>query len=212
MSTSPDPRPLTGEPVSLDLLNTRWIHEGVVRDLLTGTQGLAVWLAGNGLDLPADDTVLRHTLEARDALRAVIDTPHGPGDDPRRNGTAEGDRPGGTSDGDGPTDVGPRIAAEAAARVDAVLAHGRVRLTLTTQGPGGTPEFDDPSWAPAWLAARDYLELLDTAPDRIRRCAHDACILHFFDTSRNGTRRWCSMAACGNRAKASRHYARTKES
>ncbi|MCT9011384.1 CGNR zinc finger domain-containing protein [Streptomyces rhizosphaerihabitans] len=211
MSTSPDPRPLTGEPVSLDLLNTRWIQEGVVRDLLTGTEGLAVWLAGNGLDFPADDTVLRHTLEARDALRAVIDTPHGQGDG-RRSGTADGDEPGGTADSDGPVSPGPRIAAEAAARVDAVLGHGRVRLTLTAQGPGGTPEFDDPSWGPAWLAARNYLELLDTAPDRIRRCAHDACILHFFDTSRNGTRRWCSMAACGNRAKASRHYARTKES
>ncbi|WRZ92895.1 CGNR zinc finger domain-containing protein [Streptomyces sp. NBC_01007] len=211
MSTSPDPRPLTGEPVSLDLLNTRWIQEGVVRDLLTGTEGLEVWLAGNGLDFPADDTVLRHTLEARDALRAVIDTPHGQGDD-RRSGTTDDDGPGGTADGDGPVSTGPRITAEAAARVDAVLAHGRVRLTLTAQGPGGTPEFDDPSWGPAWLAARNYLELLDTAPDRIRRCAHDACILHFFDTSRNGTRRWCSMAACGNRAKASRHYARTKES
>ncbi|MGW7611993.1 CGNR zinc finger domain-containing protein [Streptomyces sp. NPDC054766] len=211
MSTSPDPRPLTGEPVSLDLLNTRWIQEGVVRDLLTGTEGLAVWLAGTGLDFPADDTVLRHTLEARDALRAVIDTPHGQGDG-RRSGTADDDEPGGTTDGDGPASPGPRIAAEATARVDAVLGHGRVRLTLTAQGPGGTPEFDDPSWGPAWLAARNYLELLDTAPDRIRHCAHDACILHFFDTSRNGTRRWCSMAACGNRAKASRHYARTKES
>lgn len=49
-----------------------------------------------------------------------------------------------------------------------------------------------------------------TAPDRVRACAHDACVLRFFDTSRNGTRHWCSMAACGNRAKASRHYARTK--
>ncbi|MET9905062.1 CGNR zinc finger domain-containing protein [Streptomyces sp. NPDC006446] len=201
MSTSPDPRPLTGEPVSLDLLNTRWNHEGVVRDLLTGTEGLAVWLAGNGLDFPADDTVLRHTLEARDALRAVIDAPRGPGDG--QGGTE--------SDGD-PAGIGPRLPAQAAARVDALLAHGRVRLTLTARGPGETPEFDDPSWGPAWLAARNYLELLDTAPDRIRRCAHDACILHFFDTSRNGTRRWCSMAACGNRAKASRHYARTKES
>ena len=64
---------------------------------------------------------------------------------------------------------------------------------------------------PGWLAARNYLELLSTAPDRIRGCAHEACILHFFDISRNGTRRWCSMAACGNRAKASRYYARTKE-
>ncbi|MET9892146.1 CGNR zinc finger domain-containing protein [Streptomyces sp. NPDC006465] len=201
MSTSTDPRPLTGEPVALDLLNTRWNHEGVVRDLLTDTEGLAVWLAGNGLDFPADGTVLRHTLEARDTLRAVIDAPRGPGDGQ-----------GGTGSDADPADAGPRLPAQAAARVDALLAHGRVRLTLTARGPGETPEFDDPSWGPAWLAARNYLELLDTAPDRIRRCAHAACILHFFDTSRNGTRRWCSMAACGNRAKASRHYARTKES
>ncbi|MEU8978642.1 CGNR zinc finger domain-containing protein [Streptomyces sp. NPDC048309] len=178
MPTALDPRPLTGEPVSLDLLNTRWNREGVVQDLLTDTEGLAVWLAANGLGLPADDATLRHALQARDALRAVVD------------GSLE----------------------EGAGRVDAVLAHGRVRMTLTAQGPGESVEFDDPSWGPAWLAARDFLQLLDTAPDRIRRCAHGSCILHFFDTSRNGTRRWCSMAACGNRAKASRHYARTKES
>jgi hypothetical protein len=202
MSASPDPRPLTGEPVSLDLLNTRWIHEGAARDLLADTEGLAVWLAGNGLDFPADDTVLRHTVEARDALRAAIDRPRG----------HDGTGPGGASDDEGPAATGALIPARAVARVDAVLAHGRLRLTLTGRGPGETPEFDDPAWGPAWLAARDYLELLATAPDRIRRCAHDACVLHFFDTSRNGTRRWCSMAACGNRAKASRHYARTKES
>lgn len=63
----------------------------------------------------------------------------------------------------------------------------------------------------AWLAARDYLGLLGSAPDRIRKCASQTCVLHFHDTSRNGTRRWCSMAVCGNRAKASRHYARTRE-
>ncbi|MGI5355211.1 CGNR zinc finger domain-containing protein [Streptomyces sp. CA-252508] len=94
-------------------------------------------------------------------------------------------------------------------RLNAVLDHGRIRATLTAEGPGEEPEFADPSWGPAWTAARDYLDLLRTAPDRIRACAHEACVLHFFDTSRNGTRRWCSMAVCGNRAKASRHYART---
>jgi predicted RNA-binding Zn ribbon-like protein len=174
MSVTHDPRPLTGEPVSLDLLNTRWMHEGTVRDLLTDTDGLAVWLAGNRLDFPASGAVLRHTLQARDALRAAVDG----------------------------------SLAEGAADIDAVLAHGRVRLTLTARGQGENPEFSDASWGPAWLAARDYLELLRTAPDRIRGCAHESCILHFFDTSRNGTRRWCSMAGCGNRAKASRHYAR----
>ncbi|MFJ9961683.1 CGNR zinc finger domain-containing protein [Streptomyces avermitilis] len=177
MSATRDPRPLTGEPVSLDLLNTRWNREGAVQDLLTDTDGLAVWLAANALDFPADDTVLRHVLQARDALAAAVDGSLG----------------------------------EGAGRVDAVLGHGRIRATLTTEGPGESVEFEDASWGPAWLAARDYLELLTTAPDRIRRCAHDTCILHFFDTSRNGTRRWCSMAACGNRAKASRHYARTRE-
>src|SRR3954464_13819228 len=73
MSTARDPRPLTGEPLSLDLLNTRWVHEGAVRDLLTDTDGLAVWLAANGLDFPADDAVLRHVLQARDALRSAVD-------------------------------------------------------------------------------------------------------------------------------------------
>ncbi|MFF9065058.1 CGNR zinc finger domain-containing protein [Streptomyces sp. NPDC014891] len=178
--TAIDPRPLVGEPVSLDLLNTRWTEEGVRRDLLSGVEGLAVWLAANGLGarFAADATTLRHTLTARDALGALVD------------------RPGDSA---------------ATARVDAVLGHGRIRATLTAGGPGERFEFADPAWGPAWTAARDHLDLLRTAPDRIRACAHEACTLHFFDTSRNGTRRWCSMAVCGNRAKASRHYARTKE-
>ena len=59
MTTATDPRPLTGEPVSLDLLNTRWNEEGVRQDLLTGVEGLAVWLATNGLEgrFAAGDTV-----------------------------------------------------------------------------------------------------------------------------------------------------------
>lgn len=178
--TVSDPRPLTGEPVSLDLLNTRWNEDGTGQDLLTGTDGLAVWLAANGLDdrFAADAATLRHTLAARDALAGLVDRPGDPA---------------------------------AVARVDAVLGHGRIRATLTPEGPGEEAEFEDAAWGPGWTAARDYLDLLRTAPDRIRACAHEACVLHFFDTSRNGTRRWCSMAICGNRAKASRHYARTKD-
>ncbi|MFJ2769469.1 CGNR zinc finger domain-containing protein [Streptomyces sp. NPDC087300] len=180
-ATAPsDPRPLVGEPLSLDLLNTVWTHEGGRQDLLTDTEGLAVWLAANGLDdrFGADGATLEHLLSARAALARAVAAPGDPA---------------------------------AAARVDEVLAHGRIRARLTGEGPGEEPEFADPAWGAAWLAARDYLRLLATAPARIRRCAHEACVLHFFDTSRNGTRRWCSMAACGNRAKASRHYARSRE-
>ncbi|MEU6671766.1 CGNR zinc finger domain-containing protein [Streptomyces sp. NPDC046727] len=179
MPTTRDPRPLTGEPLALDLLNTRWNKEGVTQDLLADTDGLAVWLASNGLAgaHPADAEVLGHLRTAREALRAAVN--------------------------------GPRE--QAVPLVDAVLEHGRIRARLTAGGPAEEPEFADPAWGPAWLAARSYLDLLARAPERIRACAGGSCILHFFDTSRNGTRRWCSMAACGNRAKASRHYARSKE-
>ena len=35
----------------------------------------------------------------------------------------------------------------------------------------------------------------------IRRCANPACSHYFYDASKNGTRRWCSMTGCGNREK-----------
>jgi predicted RNA-binding Zn ribbon-like protein len=101
---------------------------------------------------------------------------------------------------------------DARARVDDVLAHARLRLSL---GSGHDVvrevEVDEPAWRPAALAGLDLLDLLRDRPDRIRPCAHPDCILWFLDTSRNGTRRWCSMAACGNRAKAQRHYSRQRD-
>jgi predicted RNA-binding Zn ribbon-like protein len=47
--------------------------------------------------------------------------------------------------------------------------------------------------------------------DRVRQCANPRCRWLFFDDSKGGNRRWCSMAACGNRAKAHRHYLRRKQ-
>jgi predicted RNA-binding Zn ribbon-like protein len=46
---------------------------------------------------------------------------------------------------------------------------------------------------------------------RIRRCAADDCGLVFYDESRAGTRRWCSMQKCGNRAKVRAHRARAAD-
>jgi len=45
---------------------------------------------------------------------------------------------------------------------------------------------------------------------RLRICANDGCRWVFQDTSRTRRRRWCSMASCGNRAKAARHRARRR--
>jgi predicted RNA-binding Zn ribbon-like protein len=45
---------------------------------------------------------------------------------------------------------------------------------------------------------------------KVRACANEKCRWLFLDDSKSGTRRWCSMSMCGNRAKAHRHYARQK--
>ncbi|MFH8617571.1 CGNR zinc finger domain-containing protein [Streptomyces sp. NPDC017979] len=56
----------------------------------------------------------------------------------------------------------------------------------------------------AWAATEQHM------PGRLRPCANDACQLFLLDRSRANRARWCSMAACGNRAKARRHYERTR--
>ena len=45
---------------------------------------------------------------------------------------------------------------------------------------------------------------------RVRNCEGPTCTLWFHDVSKNHTRRWCSMAVCGNRAKAAAHRARKR--
>ena len=48
--------------------------------------------------------------------------------------------------------------------------------------------------------------------ERIRVCADPLCGWLFLDSSRNRSRRWCSMDSCGNRAKARRYYQRHQQS
>ena len=63
-------------------------------------------------------------------------------------------------------------------------------------------------------ALAEEAELLTSGRlDRIRECPGlDGCGWLFYDTSRNGSRRWCSMEGCGNRAKGRRHYWSTRGS
>ncbi|MCT4352077.1 CGNR zinc finger domain-containing protein [Streptomyces sp. Je 1-79] len=64
----------------------------------------------------------------------------------------------------------------------------------------------------AATVARDAVELL-TGPfvHRIRTCAAEDCHLIYVDTSRPGSRRWCSMEHCGNRHKVRALRARHTE-
>jgi len=61
---------------------------------------------------------------------------------------------------------------------------------------------DEPVVATLSLIARDALDLVSSgAIGRVRHCADPTCRALFYDGSRPGSRRWCSMDACGNRAK-----------
>jgi predicted RNA-binding Zn ribbon-like protein len=44
----------------------------------------------------------------------------------------------------------------------------------------------------------------------VRECSEKTCRWFFLDRSRNHSRRWCDMQLCGNRSKAKRFYARTR--
>jgi len=62
-----------------------------------------------------------------------------------------------------------------------------------------------------FVVIRSLLDTLQQVPpERIRICEHPDCVLHFADTSKGGKRRWCSMETCGNRHKAAEFYARKK--
>ena len=58
--------------------------------------------------------------------------------------------------------------------------------------------------SPVLWSAADLLG--GTRLGKLKRCANDQCKWLFVDDSKSGSRRWCSMSACGNRAKAHRHY------
>jgi len=61
-------------------------------------------------------------------------------------------------------------------------------------------------WAPIVDAAADLLA--ETEPSRLRKC--EACVIHFVDTSKKGSRRWCSMNICGNKLKVAAYQRRKR--
>ncbi len=62
-------------------------------------------------------------------------------------------------------------------------------------------------WAPIVEATVDLLT--ETESSRIRKC--ESCVVHFFDTSKKGSRRGCSMNICGNRLKVAAYQRRKRE-
>ena len=178
--------PLLGGHPAIDLVNTEVMREGVMTDLLASEDALADWLRAAGLlSIRARGTrsALLAAREMRSAMRRIA-TDVSSGESPKRGDLA--------------------VIERELRRVKGSLAlhrHGR-RLSFGFEPAAADVRFIIASALAAFLA--------ELEGERLRACGGARCILFFYDTSKSGTRRWCTMAGCGNRAKAATHYRRIR--
>lgn len=193
---------LIGGNLALDFANTAgWHASDAPSEWLTGYPSLVAWSWQAGLLTHEEahhlmEVAAQHPVEASGALQRALAL--------RETiyrifaATAHG-RPPEASD---------------VASFNAALAVAFDRLHVASHGA-------ELVWA--WLVAPDALDrmlwpIVRAAADLmtseehtlVRQCAGDPCGWLFLDLSRKHNRRWCSMADCGNRAKARRHRTRQK--
>jgi predicted RNA-binding Zn ribbon-like protein len=175
----------------LEFANTRyWRGQAAPTETLNAPEDLAAWTVANeGLKaakLPARREFER-ALELRELVHRLFDA------------HAQAKAP----------------AARDVESLNAALAEAPARTTLKRERGGYVWDVDMRSGtalallAPVLWTAGDLLA--GTRLDRVRRCANPECGWLFLDDSRAGKRRWCSMQSCGNRAKARRHYHKSRE-
>lgn len=168
-----------GGPLAVDLLNTVVAQDGKVRDLLGTRRDVAAWVRATGLGS-------RGVLLAREpgGLRSYREALRG-GLVAWAANEAAGRRLVSLLNRHLARD--PEVA-EVSIERNRVI--GRRRST-------GTPR--DRLYG---AVARSAAALLATGdPRRLRKCANPSCLLMFYDVSKAGRRRWCSMQTCGARAK-----------
>jgi predicted RNA-binding Zn ribbon-like protein len=102
-------------------------------------------------------------------------------------------------------------------RLNRALAEALSHQRVVQSGRGYALGWDDSDdlGRMLWPVARSAAALIaDEHRSPVKLCGlweEDGCSWLFVDSSRNGSRRWCTMDDCGNRAKARRHYARTRK-
>jgi len=109
-----------------------------------------------------------------------------------------------------------QVRAEALNEINRVLGRSAGTRRVERRGDG--------TYARAFVPVGDafaglMIPIVESAADalilgelpRVRRCADSRCARVFYDGTKNGRRRWCDMATCGNRAKAARHRQKLRE-
>lgn len=178
---------LVGDQPALDFLNTHAFPAGEAVEWIGSGDDWRVWLATAGLGPPATDAdaEARAARTLREWLRGMLEAR-------------------------GPAGLD---AADGLAPLNALLAQDARVLHLAPSEVGGAAKtwmsIATPAWPALQRVASAIADLLtDEDPALVRRCEGRGCTLWFLDRTKSHGRRWCSMAACGNRAKAAAHRAR----
>jgi len=184
--------------VFLAFLNSHDLHDA---DALAVPESYACWVEGE-----APEGLLDATSETARALLAVLRELAGPAPDaadPAELAQARDLRDGVIAllvDADETT----------ASELDRVVAGLPLRLRVDR---AARVAIEPAARGPLAIATRALVALHDAMADgtaeRLRLCRADDCHWAFIDRSRNGSRVWCDMAACGARAKA-RAYRRRR--
>jgi predicted RNA-binding Zn ribbon-like protein len=187
-----------GNQLALDFLNTRPVQDGEPLELLPDFSSLLRWFQAARLvsarevaDLQrqwGQSVRARHALEAMRALRERL----------RKELLAWED--------------GAAVHHSTVDELDRLMAEHPMRTRLKANGKELSselyfePHHPEDLFAPVVHSAA--MLLASTDRNRVRKC--DQCVLHFYDTSKKGTRRWCSMQLCGNRLKVAAYAARQR--
>ena len=133
---------------------------------------------------PAGEDDLKNAIALREAMRSVI---------------------GGNS--------GSRVYPVDLATLNEAAAASRLRMRFGGDGrPRLEPESSGPVGAMGRLVAALYAAMQSEEWDRLKLCGSGTCRWAFYDRSKNHSSRWCTMASCGNRAKARRFRQKEKAS
>ncbi len=186
-----------GDQLAVDFANTRLDASGNPVELLAAWTDVVRWFVAAGLVSKAASRRLGRrgsTPEAQRALRDVVAFR-----DQLRKSVARisrGERP-----ARGFTTELNRRLDEHPARLQLRAVRDRVERRVRFE-----PVQPDELFAPLASAAASLL--VDVDPHRVRQC--ERCVAFFYDASRNGARRWCSMRMCGNRDKVAAYAARQR--
>ncbi len=193
------PFAFVGERLWLDFVNTDDIRRGSRVDALSDFEGMLAWMtAAAVLDAERAGGMRRRAQQQpAGASAALVDA--------RRVRTALRHL----------AERGPvaAVRADALGEINRVLGRSAGTRRLEARPDG--------SFARSFVAVGDafaglMIPIVESAADslivgelsRVRRCSDPRCPRVFLDATKNGRRRWCDMARCGNRAKAARHRQR----